>query len=78
MNTDTRAMCDAITERGVPEAAKVHRIKLYTVLVISGNENLLRSCATNPSMYIKVNQASQLEAVFKKIADEIGTIRLTM
>jgi len=78
MDGDTKAMCDAITERGVPEAAKLHRIKLYTVLVIDGNENLLRSCASNPSMFKKVNQASELEAVFRKIADDIGTIRLTM
>ena len=78
MDTDTRAMCDAITERGVAEASKVHRIRLYTVLVIAGNENLLKSCATNPSMFKKVNQASELEAVFKQIADDIGTIRLTM
>lgn len=78
MDGDTRAMCDAIAERGVPEAAKVHRIKLYTVLVINGNETLLRNCASSPSMFKKVNQASELEAVFKKIADDIGTIRLTM
>ncbi|CAN1530551.1 vWFA domain containing protein [Rhabdaerophilaceae bacterium] len=78
MNKDTRSMCDAIVERGVPESAKVHKIRLYTVLVINGNEPLLKSCASNPDMYFKVNTASQLESVFKKIADEIGTIRLTM
>ena len=78
MDGDTRAMCDAITERGTPEAAKQHRIKLYTVLVIDGNETLLRNCASSPANYYKVNQASQLETVFKKIAEDIGTIRLTM
>lgn len=78
MNTDTRGLCDAITERGVPEAAKKHRIRLYTVLVINGNEPLLRDCASNPTMFMKVKQANQLESVFKKIADDIGTIRLTM
>jgi hypothetical protein len=29
-------------------------------------------------MYFKVNQANQLESVFKKIAEDIGTVRLTM
>jgi Flp pilus assembly protein TadG len=78
MNTDTKAMCDAIVERGVAESAKKLKIKLYTVLVIAGNEPLLQSCASAPSMYKKVNQASELEAVFKKIAEDIGQIRLTM
>jgi len=77
-NKDTQAMCDAIVERGLPEAAKKLKIKLYTVLVINGNESLLKNCASNPSMYSKVNQASELEAVFKKIAKDIGTIHLTM
>lgn len=78
MNNDTKAICDTITERGVPESAKVHRINLYTVLVIDGNEPLLKSCATKPEMYFKVNAASQLENVFKAIASEIGQVRLTM
>lgn len=78
MDKDTKSMCDAITERGVAEAAKVHRIRLYTVLVIAGNESLLKSCATKPEMFYKVNAASQLESVFKAIASEIGQVRLTM
>lgn len=78
MNRDTQAACDAIAERGVPEARKVHNIKLYTVLVINGNENLLKSCASQPGMFTKVEQASQLESVFRQIANEIRNVRLTM
>lgn len=78
MNADTKAMCDAITERGVAEAARVLKITLYTVLVIDGNEGLLKSCASSPEKFMKVNQATELEAVFRKIANEIGGIRLTM
>jgi uncharacterized protein YegL len=78
MDKDTKAMCDQIVERGVPESAKVHRIRLYTVLVIAGNESLLKSCASSPKDYYKVNVASELESVFRKIADEIGQVRLTM
>lgn len=78
MDKDTKSMCDAITERGVAEAAKVHNIRLYTVLVIAGNESLLKSCATKPEMFYKVNTANQLESVFKAIASEIGQVRLTM
>jgi Flp pilus assembly protein TadG len=78
MNKDTQGMCDAITERSVPEAAKTLKIKLYTVLVIDGNETLLKSCASSPDMYRKVKDAGQLESVFKQIANEIGKVSLTM
>lgn len=78
MNKDTQGMCDAITERGVAEGAKTLKIKLYTVLVIEGNDNLLRSCASSPDMFRKVQQANQLESVFKQIANEIGKVSLTM
>lgn len=76
MDANTKAMCDTITERGL--AKKKHDIKLYTVLVIDGNESLLKSCASDPSMYLKASNASDLQAIFKKIADEISNIRLTM
>lgn len=76
MDTNTKAVCDTITERGV--ASKKRNIKLYTVLVIDGNEDLLKSCASDPSMYLKAANATDLQAVFKKIADEISNIRLTM
>ena len=78
MNRDTQGMCDAIAERGVPEAAKTLKIKLYTVLVIDGNESLLRSCASAPDMFRKVKDAGQLDSVFKQIANEIGRVSLTM
>lgn len=78
MNKDTQAMCDAITERNVPSSARKLRITLYTVLVIAGNEPLLRNCATSPDFFKKVRQANELEAVFKQIAEDIGQIRLSM
>ena len=48
------------------------------MLVIDGNESLLKSCASDPSMYLKASNATDLQTVFKKIADEISNIRLTM
>jgi hypothetical protein len=78
MNRDTQAMCDAIVERSTPEANKTLKIKLYTVLVIDGNEPLLRNCASSPDLYRKVQQANQLEGVFRAIANEIGRVSLTM
>lgn len=78
MNADTQSMCNTITERGVPAANKKYRIHLYTVLVVNGNDSLLRSCASKPGMFYKVDNASQLDGVFRKIADEIRQVRLSM
>lgn len=63
----TQAVCDNIKKNG---------IKLYTVRVIDGSASLLRACATSPNMYFEVQQASQLNAVFKSIADSLATLRI--
>jgi hypothetical protein len=63
----TQAVCDNIKKNG---------IKLYTVRVLDGSAALLRACATSPSMYFEVQQASQLNAVFKSIADSLATLRI--
>ncbi|MGE3145100.1 MAG: pilus assembly protein TadG-related protein [Pseudorhodoplanes sp.] len=56
---------------------KAANIKLYTIRVIDGNANLLRNCATNTSMYFDVQQASQLDSVFKTIANSLAQLRLS-
>jgi Flp pilus assembly protein TadG len=55
---------------------KAANIKVYTVRVIDGNAALLQSCATNPSMYYDVQQASQLNAVFTSIAQNLANLRI--
>ena len=57
--------------------AKALGITIYSVRVIDGDAALLRACASNPSMYYEVANASQLTPVFETIANEIGSIRLT-
>ena len=42
--------------------------------VIEGNQTLLRSCASASNMYFEVAKASQLDAVFKSIADSLVTL----
>jgi Flp pilus assembly protein TadG len=54
------------------------KVSLYTIRVIDGEANLLRNCATSPSMFFDVKSATELDAVFRKIADEIASIRLTV
>ncbi|MBI4276072.1 MAG: VWA domain-containing protein [Rhizobiales bacterium] len=63
----TKAACDNI---------KAANIKLYTIRVIDGNSTLLSQCATNTSMYYNVQQASQLNAVFSAIAQNLANLRI--
>lgn len=67
---------DARTGLACKEAKKAG-IQIYTVRVIDGDANLLRDCASDPSMYYDVRNASQLTPVFQKIAAEISAVRLT-
>jgi Flp pilus assembly protein TadG len=55
---------------------KAANIKLYTIRVIDGNASLLQSCATNPTMYYDVQQASQLNTVFTAIAQNLANLRI--
>jgi Flp pilus assembly protein TadG len=56
--------------------AKNTNIKIYTVRVIDGNATLLRNCATKPTMYYEVSQATQLNAVFSSIAQNLANLRI--
>ena len=56
---------------------KAANIKVYTVRVINGNASLLQGCATNPTMYYDVQQASQLNSVFSSIAQNLASLRIS-
>ena len=56
---------------------KAANIKVYTVRVINGNSTLLRNCATSPTMYYDVDQASDLNSVFSSIAQQLATLRIS-
>ena len=55
---------------------KAANIKIYAIRVIDGNASLLQQCATNPSMYFDVQDASQLNTVFSAIAQNLANLRL--
>jgi hypothetical protein len=55
---------------------KAANIRIYTVRVIDGNATLLRNCATNPTMYYNVQNASQLNSVFGAIAQNLANRRI--
>jgi len=67
IDTRTAAACEAI---------KAKDIKIYSVRVIDGNADLLRNCASDPSMYFSVTDASQLQGVFNTIGTTIANLHL--
>ena len=73
--TSSSSSIDARTEKACTNA-KNDNIRIYTVRVVDGNANLLRNCATNPSMYYDVQQASQLNAAFGAIAQNLANLRI--
>jgi Flp pilus assembly protein TadG len=68
IDTRTTAACNAIKARG---------IKVYSIRVIDGNADLLSNCASDPSMYFSVTNASQLAGVFNVIGTQIANLHLS-
>ena len=68
INARTALACSNIKAAG---------IKIYAIRVINGNASLLQNCATNPSMYYNVQNASELSAVFSAIGAEITNLHLS-
>jgi uncharacterized protein YegL len=66
---------DARTEKACANV-KAANVKLYTVRVINGDATLLKNCASKPDMYYDVEQASDLNTVFKSIAQNLANLRL--
>jgi Flp pilus assembly protein TadG len=52
-------------------------IKVYSIRVIDGDANLIKSCATEPGMYYSVSNASQLTSVFASIAQALSNLRIS-
>ncbi len=74
--TNSATAIDARTSL-VCDNMKLDGIQIYTVRVIDGDANLLRNCATDPSMFYDVQSADQLSAVFSQIATNLAQLRLT-
>ena len=55
---------------------KAANIKLYTIRVINGNTDLLKTCASKSDMYFNVENASQLNDVFAQIAKNLANLRI--
>lgn len=70
------AQCDTRTALACANA-KAAGIKIYTIRVINGNADLLRNCASDPSMYYDVQSASDLNAVFNAIGGQLARLHLS-
>jgi Flp pilus assembly protein TadG len=68
VNDRQRMICQNIKNAG---------IEIYVVRFRSGNENLMRSCASGDSHFFNANNAQELSAAFDAIGTGIGSLRLT-
>jgi Flp pilus assembly protein TadG len=68
IDTRTSLACSNIKAKG---------IKIYSIRVIDGDADLLRACATDPSMYFSVTSADQLASVFNVIGTTIANLHLS-
>jgi Flp pilus assembly protein TadG len=67
---------DARTKKAC-DNVKAANITVYTVRVIEGNASLLQGCASKPEYYFDVQNASQLNTVFKQISDNLASLRIS-
>jgi Flp pilus assembly protein TadG len=74
--TSSASLIDARTSTAC-EQAKNAGIKVYTIRVIEGNLPLLQACASGPSNFFDVKDASQLNAVFTQIGRNLANIRIS-
>ncbi len=57
-------------------AAKADGAIIYTVLVISGTESVLRSCASSTDNYFNASSADQIITSFGAIGDKLSALRI--
>ena len=72
--TRTRNTCNNI--RNLTKADGSHLIKVYTIRLMDGDDDLLRDCATTTDMFKPVENANELSAVFSSIGAEIANLHL--
>jgi len=56
--------------------AKDAGITIYTILVLEGNESLLKECASSEDKYFKITSANQLVGVFNQIGTNLSRLRV--
>jgi Flp pilus assembly protein TadG len=83
-NTENRfggngsASSSAVDDRmsKVCTAAKAAGVTIYTVLVISGNASVLKSCASSSDDYFNASSANDIITAFGAIGDKLSALRI--
>jgi hypothetical protein len=57
--------------------AKAANVRIYTVLVMSGDSNVLQNCATDAKKYFSLNTAGQIVTAFNTIGTELANLHLS-
>lgn len=57
--------------------AKAANVMIYTVLVMSGNSQILQSCATDQSKYFELTTAGEIVTAFNTIGTELANLHLS-
>jgi hypothetical protein len=57
--------------------AKAANVRIYTVLVMAGNSDVLQACATDTQKYFALSTAGQIVTAFNSIAIELANLHLS-
>jgi Flp pilus assembly protein TadG len=68
INARQKLVCDNIKAAG---------IQIFSVLLIEGNESLMKDCASKPDMFYKLTSSSQVAGTFNMIGTKLSKLRLT-
>jgi uncharacterized protein YegL len=55
---------------------KAAKIQIYSVLLIDGNESLMKSCASKSDMFFKLTSANQVVSAFSTIGTNLAKLRI--
>lgn len=73
-SSSSKAVDDRMSK--VCEAAKAAGVTIYTVLVIQGNESVLRDCASSTDNYYNASTANDIITAFGAIGDKLSALRI--
>jgi Flp pilus assembly protein TadG len=85
LNTQDRFAGDGSNQNATVDArmalacanAKAAGVRIYTVLVMSGDSNVLQNCATDAKKYFSLNTAGQIVTAFNTIGTELANLHLS-
>ena len=68
INVQQKLVCDNIKKAG---------IQIYAVLLIDGNEDVMKNCASKSDMFFKLNSSNQVVSAFSTIGTNLSKLRIS-